>query len=92
MNSMKFSGAVLLLLFTINCISQKTYLPQSMADHEHELMEGYLEGRAQLKGVTTPPPFSSLRTAAQWEEVQALVITWTGQYNTIHSQIVDAAQ
>ena len=92
MNSMKFSGAVLLLLFTINCISQKTYLPQSMADHEHELMEEYLESRAQLKGVTTPPPFSSLRTAAQWEEVQALVITWTGQYNTIHSQIVDAAQ
>ena len=60
MNIMKFSGAVLLHSFSINCISQKAYLPQGMADHEHELMEEYLESRAQLKGVTTPPPFSSL--------------------------------
>lgn len=54
-------------------------------------MEAYLQSFDD-RGISTPPPFSSLRTAAEWEEVQALVVTWTGQYNTIQRKIVDAAQ
>ena len=66
-------------------------LPKGMTDYEKLIMDEYLQSFAD-KGITTPPPFTNIRTAAEWEEVQALVITWTGQYNSIHSQIVDAAQ
>jgi len=92
MNFLKYCCLLVIVPFTINSIAQNVYLPQGMTNDEYKLMDDYLESRSQLKGVTTPPPFSNLRTSAQWEEVQALVITWTGQYNTIHSQIVDAAQ
>src|SRR5687768_2391820 len=66
-------------------------LPQYMTEHEKLLMESYLQSFDE-RGITTPPPFTSLRTAAEWEEVQALVVTWTGDYNIIHRQIIDAAQ
>ena len=62
-----------------------------MTEYEKTIMDSYLSSFDE-KGITTPPPFTNIRTAAEWEEVQALVITWTGQYNTIHKQIVDAAQ
>jgi agmatine/peptidylarginine deiminase len=41
-------------------------------------------------GITTPPD-GALRTMAEWEEIQALVITWTS-YPTILRQIVAQAQ
>lgn len=66
-------------------------LPKGMTDYEKLIMDDYLQS-FQDRGITTPPPYSNIRTAAEWEEIQALVITWTGQYNSIHSQIADAAQ
>ncbi len=86
-----------LLLFSTMClishitIAQKEVLPKQMTEHEKTLMESYLASFDD-KDITTPPPFSNIRTAAEWEEVQALVITWTNSFNTIHKQIVDAAQ
>ena len=91
---MKFSHilSISTILLSSTFYGQQQDLPQQMAPHEYKLMDNYLQSRSAAKGTTTPPPFANLRTPAQWEEVQALVITWTGQYNTIHSQIVDAAQ
>ena len=66
-------------------------LPKGMTEQEKGMMDAYLQSFDE-RGITTPPPFTSLRTAAEWEEVQALVITWTGSYNTIQRQIVDATQ
>lgn len=66
-------------------------LPRNMTEHEKLLMESYLQSFND-RGISTPPPFTNLRTAAEWEEVQALVVTWTGSYNTIHRQIIAAAQ
>jgi len=47
------------------------------------------------RGVTSAPAFP-VRTMAQWEEVQALVITWIGTgggtFPGIQSQMIDAAQ
>ncbi|MFT4601398.1 MAG: agmatine deiminase [Arenicella sp.] len=84
------------LLFSANAIAQidndlNVNLPKGMTDHEKLIMEDYLQSFND-RGITTPPAFSNIRTAAEWEEVQALVITWTNQYNTIQSQIVDASQ
>ena len=43
------------------------------------------------RGIETPPPFNNLRTAAEWEEIEALTIVWTG-YPCILKQIVAGAQ
>ena len=66
-------------------------LPKYLTDDEKTLMDAYLSS-FDSKGISTPPPFDNIRTAAEWEEVQALVITWTNQYNSIQRKIVDAAQ
>jgi len=44
-----------------------------------------------LAQIETPPPFSNPRAMAEWEEVQALTIAWTG-FPSILKQIVAAAR
>jgi agmatine deiminase len=43
------------------------------------------------RGITTPPVFSNKRTMAEWEEVQAIVVSWMG-YNSILKKIVAASK
>ncbi|MDC1361750.1 agmatine deiminase family protein [Crocinitomicaceae bacterium] len=92
---MKNFKLLLFISFLFFCLSQTKAqnkdLPKYMTDYERTIMDSYLSS-FDNKGITTPPPYANIRTAAEWEEVQALVITWTGQYNTIHKQIIDAAQ
>jgi len=45
--------------------------------------------RISSQVITTPPTFSHLRAMAEWEEVQALTIAWTG-FPAILKQIVAA--
>ena len=87
------SVIVLFILIYSNCDSQKDldFLPKYMTPSENTMMEAYLSS-FEGKGISTPPPYDNIRTAAEWEEVQALVITWTNQYNSIQRKIVDAAQ
>lgn len=68
-------------------------LPKSLTEDEKRTMSEYYQNYSTgtTRGIVTPPG-GSIRCAAEWEEVQTLVITWTGQYNIIQSQIVDAAQ
>ncbi|MCB0396625.1 MAG: agmatine deiminase family protein [Flavobacteriales bacterium] len=75
-----------------SCVVFAQSLPKGMTPEEEGMMEEYLSTRSTESMQTVAPPFNSLRTAAEWEEVQSLVITWTGDYNDIQSQIVDAAQ
>ncbi|PCJ80977.1 MAG: hypothetical protein COA49_06655 [Bacteroidetes bacterium] len=44
-------------------------------------------GISRAKGIETPPPFSELRTAAEWEEIEVLTIAWEG-FPCILKQIV----
>ena len=41
--------------------------------------------------IPTPPPTSSVRTMAEWEEVEYLVVTWEPAFPNILRQIVAAA-
>ena len=68
-------------------------LPKYLTEDEKLIMSEYYQNYQSgiNRGIETPPG-GSIRCAAEWEEVQTLVITWTGQYNSIQSQIVDAAQ
>ncbi|MFT5922504.1 MAG: agmatine deiminase, partial [Flavobacteriales bacterium] len=52
------------------------------------LRDGYVTPGA--RGIETPPAFPNIRTAAEWEEIQALTISWQG-YSGILKQIVAAA-
>jgi agmatine/peptidylarginine deiminase len=68
-------------------------LPKGLTEAEKAILPDYYRNYSvqSNRGITTPP-VGSIRCAAEWEEIQTLVITWTGQYNGIQSQIVDAAQ
>jgi agmatine/peptidylarginine deiminase len=74
---------------SISVIGQQNNLPAGMAPGEPALMPAYLN-TVQPMGITTPPA-SPVRTAAEWEEIQALTITWTS-YTSVHRQIILAAQ
>ena len=87
----KLSAVLAIGLLSTSTFGQQVDLPKGMTEHEKLIMEDYLQSFDE-KGITTPPPYSNIRNMAEWEEVQALVITWTGSFNTIQSQIVDAAQ
>ena len=49
-----------------------------------------LTNPSTLRGIPTPPPGSNLRTAAEWEEIEVLTITWEG-FPCILKQITAAS-
>jgi len=75
------------LIISISGIAQD--LPVGFAPGEKEKMPAYLQTRTP-KGITTPPG-GSIRAMAEWEEVQALVITWRS-YQEILREITRNAQ
>lgn len=77
---------------SLSFAQQPDILPIGFYAGEEQLMDNYLENiyHNYSRAITTPPALPT-RTAAQWEEVQALVITWTG-FPTILAKIADAAQ
>ena len=78
-------------LFSLSLVAQQT-LPKGLTEDEKSIMRDYYSSYTiGGRGITTPPT-GDIRCAAEWEEVQTLVITWTGQFDGIHSQITDAAQ
>ena len=84
--------ALFLLLVGTFSFAQNTsdFLPKQLTEEEIQraLNEGYTF--PGTRGIETPPPFPNIRTAAEWEEIQALTISWQG-YNGILKQIVAAA-
>jgi agmatine/peptidylarginine deiminase len=90
---MKKSYALIICLLTtlgtaIGGFAQSA-LPVGMAPGEEAQMNFYLNA-IQPNGITTPPTIP-IRTAAEWEEVQALTITWTS-YQSVLKEIVRHAQ
>jgi agmatine deiminase len=88
-----------LLLFTALCfifkMNAQQDLPKDFAPGEKEKMEEYLNNirNSQQKSLfVTPPPYTKLRNAAEWEEISTLNITWTGSFTSHHRDIIKAAQ
>jgi agmatine/peptidylarginine deiminase len=84
-------GVLSFVFISIN--AQHNILPKGFAPGEELLMDAYLQqamNPSSRSSITTPPGLP-VRTAAQWEEVQALVITWTS-YPAVLREIVRAAQ
>jgi len=75
------------LLFAANSFSQD--LPHFMTDEEKALYKTYIPPFVN-SDFTTPPP-TPVRTIAEWEELEGIMMTWTS-YTSILRQIVDYAQ
>ncbi len=66
---------------------QESILPQGLSEQEKGLVADF-----QFKSTRiTPPPAVPVRTAAEWEEIEYLVIRWTNGFQDILLQIVQAA-
>ncbi len=84
------ASSVLFSVFVLgwaSTLSAQVGLPHGLAPEERSLIRPYRDSRASTgRGIPTPPPFA-VRTMAEWEEVQSLVITWTS-FPGILKQIV----
>lgn len=78
-----------IFLFLHELIPAQNGLPARMTPAEEQQMPFYLQN-IQPQGFTNPPG-GELRTMAEWEEIQALTITWTS-YQSVLREIVRAAQ
>lgn len=77
------------LIFSPALLFGQSSLPIGMAPGEPAQMADYLDNM-QPAGIVTPPA-SAVRTAAEWEEIQAVTITWTS-YTSVLREIVRASQ
>ena len=86
-----------LLFFAFAGLTTFTFaqgLPKGFAPGEQELIPAYMQSRyqnANNRSTILTPPGGSIRTMAGWEEVDAIVLTWTG-FPAILREIVREAQ
>ena len=83
----KIYSGFLFCLFSLSLVNAQEVLPKGLTSEEKLLLPNYKFSESKR----TPAPSSPVRTAAQWEEVEYLVIRWTSQYQNIQRQIVEAA-
>ena len=72
-------------------LAQHVTWPNGITKAERDHVERVGFEPIQSRGIETPPPFDSLRTAAEWEEIEALTISWTS-FPCIQKQIVAASK
>lgn len=90
----------LFVLLFVHTIAFAQSLPKGFADNEREsgflpsigIFDNPYQQRSIQNNVLTTPPSEEVRTMAEWEEIQALTITWSTGYSmeeeAILSQIV----
>ncbi len=83
----QITSALLSIIFLASLYAQEPLsLPRHMTPEEAGLMKDYLLQQSLMRSVPSPPP-APVRTMAEWEQLQALIITWAGQ-QTILKEIV----
>lgn len=89
---MKRILSLFLVCFSIVTVGQVNpeILPHYMTDAEKTALERHDFAPLVTRGIETPPDFDGLRTMAEWEEIEALNISWTG-FPNILKRIVAAA-
>lgn len=84
---------LILTVFSVSAaFTQNEPLPRGLSSEEQAwlLNNPKPETPGAPDGITTPPPVP-VRAMAEWEEMQAIVVTWT-LYKSILAQIVKAAR
>jgi len=70
---------------TTTLIAQENILPKGLTSAEKESL-----ATVQFKNTRlTPPPSGAVRAAAEWEEVEYLVVSWQNGFRNILRQIVE---
>src|SRR5690606_19881886 len=83
----KYLLVLLMALQTAFAISQeKPNLPHNLTETEKALVSEFQFTSPRL----SPPPSGPVRAAAEWEEVEYLLVTWNPSYPNILRQIVQA--
>ncbi len=91
---MKKLNIIFAFLFFLSgiCAGQSTTIEHRLSPTERLLIPDYLRQiQTNTSSGITQPPFSPVRASAEWEEIDALMITWTN-YTSILKEIVRAAQ
>ncbi|MBK6621377.1 MAG: agmatine deiminase family protein [Saprospirales bacterium] len=87
---MKFFTPLLFFLLPLALTAQKD-LPNGFDPQEWQFLQSGLYNFPEgIEGITTPPPYP-VRAMAEWEEIQALCVTWTS-YKGILAQIIQHAK
>jgi len=84
-----FYFGILFSLFFANSASfyAQEILPKGLTPQEENIITSFQFTGSEL----TPAPELPVRTAAQWEEVEYLLLRWTPEFQNIQRQIVEAA-
>ena len=80
---------LLLTIISITSFISAQDLPRYLTEAEKEMMKTYVPPVYERGFVT--PPTQLVRTMAEWEELEGIIIAWTS-YQSILRQIVDYAQ
>ncbi len=81
-----YFSSFLFILFSISMYGQQI-LPKGFAPGEREAMPKYIEQVMQSNRGDSNPPDAPVRTIAEWEELDGVVITWAS-FQQILSEIV----
>jgi agmatine deiminase len=89
---MKFKNHFFLVLFCLSLNiagAQEQPLPNNLTAAEESIVKNYLDSITSSLSLLTPnPPPAPVRTMAEWEEVQAILISWVPFYDDILGEIV----
>lgn len=78
-----------LSLYSWAAFAQQEPFPHYPTRAEAREMEAFIDSLQALSPMVTPePPPAPVRTMAEWEEIQAIAISWTQQYAEILTEIV----
>ncbi len=79
----------LLIIISYNQANAQ-FLPKGLTPGEKLLMNDYYFNNQNITKGYNYPPVSKVRSAAEWEEIDGLIITWTS-YTSVLTQIVKKA-
>lgn len=87
---MKMQFLLFFLIFIFFKVAYSQNLPKFMTKEENLLWDAYIEQSFLSNQIVSPPP-GPVRAPGEWEEIQAIAITWTS-YLTHLREIVRHAQ
>ncbi len=85
----RFAAFIIFLGIYTFSFSQEQPLPKGMTEAEKLIWQDYIDNYPTDRGTT--PPAETPRTPGEWEEAQAVVITWTS-YTDVLREIVRYAR
>jgi agmatine deiminase len=84
-------GFLLVCCGSLQLQAQSPVLPHGYAPWELAAMDGYIPERTAITG-STEPPVLPVRAAAEWEEIDALMVAWTGFIPTVREIVRHARE